>query len=347
MYGYNGFNPYNNPYQDNGFEAYRREQKRLLRRDANYIGFGMLGLLAAMQFTYLLACLLLIALRVIPLQAIHQADLGLGNTVYLIFYMLVYMIAMGFPMVLVSLIARRRVNPFSPAKRVNAVDFLLALAAGLAMCVIANFAASYIMSILQAFGIQQPSMPDTMVNTPLSLGLNILIFAVLPAFLEEMVFRGYVLQALRPHGDGMAVVVSALLFGLMHGNVLQIPFAFLIGLVLGYVVVQADNIWIAVSIHFLNNFMSVMLQYVGFHTASDEAFDRLSLMVFVIIGLVGLGAVIVLAARRSRLTQRVQGSRSPLTASERTGAMLSAPAFTVAVVLFVIVAMMSIEFAPV
>ena len=233
MYGYNGFNPYNNHYQNNEFEAYRREQNRLLRRDANYVGFGMLGLLAAMQFTYLLACLLLIALRIIPAQALRQADLGLGNTVYLVFYMLVYMVAMGFPMLTVSLIARRRVNPFSPAQKVGAVNFLLALAAGLAMCIIANFAASYIMSFLQAFGIQQPSMPDTMVNTPLSLGLNIVIFAVLPAFLEEMVFRGYVLQALRPHGDGMAIVVSALLFGLMHGNVLQIPFAFLIGLVLG------------------------------------------------------------------------------------------------------------------
>ena len=110
---------------------------------------------------------------------------------------------------------------------------------------------------------------------------------------------------------------------------------------------QADNIWVAVCIHFLNNFMSVMLQYAGFHINSDEALNRLTLMVFVIIGLAGLGAVIALAARRSRLVQQVQGSRSPLTASERAGALLSAPAFTVAVVLFVIVAMLSIEFAPV
>lgn len=48
-----------------------------------------------------------------------------------------------------------------------------------------------------------------------------------------MLFRGYFLRLLRPYGTWFAVIVTAILFALMHGNILQIPFAFLVGLACG------------------------------------------------------------------------------------------------------------------
>ena len=48
--------------------------------------------------------------------------------------------------------------------------------------------------------------------------LNLVSTAVLPALVEEMVFRGYILGALRPQGDGLAIVFSAVFFGLLHGK---------------------------------------------------------------------------------------------------------------------------------
>ena len=52
---------------------------------------------------------------------------------------------------------------------------------------------------------------------------------------EELIFRGFVLRSLRPYGKRFAILGSAFLFGLFHGNLLQTPYAFLVGLVLGYV----------------------------------------------------------------------------------------------------------------
>ena len=78
-----------------------------------------------------------------------------------------------------------------------------------------------------------------------------------------MIFRGYKLGAFREHGDGLAVVLSAVLFGLFHGNVLQVPFAFILGLALGFLVVLTDSIWPAVLLHFVNNLLSVVLGYLG------------------------------------------------------------------------------------
>ena len=50
---------------------------------------------------------------------------------------------------------------------------------------------------------------------------------------EELLFRGFVLRTLRPFGKRFAILGSAVLFGLFHGNLIQTPYAFLIGLLLG------------------------------------------------------------------------------------------------------------------
>ena len=69
---------------------------------------------------------------------------------------------------------------------------------------------------------------------------------------EELIFRGYVLRSLRPYGKRFAIVASALLFGLFHGNLLQTPYAILMGLVLGYVAVEYSVFW-AIALHTFNN----------------------------------------------------------------------------------------------
>ncbi len=69
---------------------------------------------------------------------------------------------------------------------------------------------------------------------------------------EELLFRGYVLRTLEPFGKKFAIFGSALLFGLFHGNLLQAPYAFMVGLVLGYVAVEYSCFW-AMGVHIFNN----------------------------------------------------------------------------------------------
>lgn len=76
--------------------------------------------------------------------------------------------------------------------------------------------------------------------------------SILAPIAEEVLFRGYVLRSLRPFGKRFAVFGSALLFGLFHGNLLQTPYAFLVGLILGYVTVEYSIGW-AIGIHMFNN----------------------------------------------------------------------------------------------
>lgn len=69
---------------------------------------------------------------------------------------------------------------------------------------------------------------------------------------EEILFRGLLLRSMEPYGKKFAIFASALLFGLYHGNIIQIPFAFGVGLVLGYVTVEYNMVW-AIVLHMFNN----------------------------------------------------------------------------------------------
>lgn len=91
--------------------------------------------------------------------------------------------------------------------------------------------------------------------------LDLITVAVLPAFCEEFLHRGLLLQGTKHMGFKKAIVVSALLFGLLHFSIQKFFYAFVIGLILGLISVVAKNIWPGIIIHFLNNGISVYLDY--------------------------------------------------------------------------------------
>ena len=76
--------------------------------------------------------------------------------------------------------------------------------------------------------------------------------AVAAPITEELLFRGAVLRSLQPYGKRFAIFCSALLFGLVHQNLTQTPFAFGFGLLAGYVAVEYSILW-SMSLHILNN----------------------------------------------------------------------------------------------
>ena len=71
---------------------------------------------------------------------------------------------------------------------------------------------------------------------------------------EELLFRGLLLRSMAPFGKKFAIVVSAVLFGLYHGNPIQTPYAFAVGLILGYVALEYNVIW-AMVLHMMNNLL--------------------------------------------------------------------------------------------
>lgn len=107
-----------------------------------------------------------------------------------------------------------------------------------------------------------------------------------PVF-EEILFRGFVLRRLRPYGRRFAILGSAILFGLFHGNILQAPYAIAAGIILGWLVCEYSINW-AIALHIFNNL--VLAEGIGRLTeilpyeVADLLFGGLFLGAFVVSG---------------------------------------------------------------
>lgn len=98
--------------------------------------------------------------------------------------------------------------------------------------------------------------------------LNIILLAAVPAVLEELVFRGIILNAFRKKtGDVASIFISAALFSLMHCSPQQTVFTFVFGIVLAFVVVKTGSVVSSMIIHFLNNAIAVIFMYAKFDIA--------------------------------------------------------------------------------
>lgn len=95
------------------------------------------------------------------------------------------------------------------------------------------------------------SDPDK-IYTVGALLLAILLHAVFPAVFEEITHRGLCMSACRG-SDHKRVLFTALLFGLMHQNIMQTGYTLVCGVVMGYLVVYTGSILPAMLTHFLNN----------------------------------------------------------------------------------------------
>jgi membrane protease YdiL (CAAX protease family) len=79
---------------------------------------------------------------------------------------------------------------------------------------------------------------------------------------EEILFRGFMLRAYEKFGMWKSIVITALLFSILHLNIQNILAPFFLGLVLGFVVYKTNSIFAGILGHFINNAISVTLGYV-------------------------------------------------------------------------------------
>ena len=130
--------------------------------------------------------------------------------------------------------------------------------------------------------------------------------SLLAPVIEELVFRGAILNALKPYGHVFAIVTSAVMFGFFHGDLGQGFFAFIMGLLLGYLACEYSIFW-SMALHVFNNLvvsdgLEVLLGFMS---------DNMSSYINVLMMLAGLlAAVLVLYLGRHRITAFLRENRT-------------------------------------
>ncbi len=88
-----------------------------------------------------------------------------------------------------------------------------------------------------------------------------LAVVILAPIAEEVLFRGIVFRMLSKHwSEVAAIIVSTVLFGLYHGNLMQAIYVLPIGLLLGYTVYKCKSVLPCILIHMINNFMPYVVE---------------------------------------------------------------------------------------
>ena len=116
--------------------------------------------------------------------------------------------------------------------------------------------------IINGLGYESGSGSGSADYSVLSFFINVLCVAVLPAFCEEFLHRGILMRGMfNSISVKHALIISSICFGLMHLNIVQVFYASILGLLIGFVSIVGKSIWPAIIIHFVNNFINVYLSF--------------------------------------------------------------------------------------
>lgn len=290
-WGQGAYGGYNAPYYAYYNEQYKKQQekkndKKILKTMGNWFGFGII-------------CFTVVASIVAVIIALLSGAFSKVNLLYdddnmvMAYQIIATILFILIPFVIAYAVLKKKkiagVLPMGTTYNSKAAAGLTMLCVPL--MIFSTFAINLVSSIIQElFGITF----TTGVEDPKILGaegifIAVLSTAVLPAILEEVVVRGIIMQPLRRFGDKFAIVASALIFGIMHGNMVQIPYTMVAGLFLGYLAIATGSLWPSIILHFVNNFYSVALlaAYDNWGDTAGGVVAILFIGLFVLSGILG------------------------------------------------------------
>lgn len=206
---------------------------------------------------------------------------------------LLFSILLSIPLyTLVSKITKENFISICSFKKIGLKDLLLSLTTGVSLAMFIILVLSYLDTIISLDKI--PGNYNDLIQTIMG-GNYIITFitvGILGPIMEEIVFRGFILKELRKiMPTAGAIIVQAFLFGLIHLNILQSSYAFVIGLVLGIAFVATKSLYAPILIHLSFNTFNVILSKSDFGTH----LEKYSFILLIASFIISLSSIIIQA----------------------------------------------------
>jgi len=152
------------------------------------------------------------------------------------------------------------------------------------------------------FGIIQ-TIPDDLFfpETVSGIILYFISIVVMPALIEEFMFRYIMLNALKKYGHTFAIVATSILFGFLHARTSAFFYATAIGFFLAYVAIKTKSIWFSVILHALVNFTAFIFQFVASLPITDYEYSVIYLLFLSVISFISLIYSLVLITKKKNL----------------------------------------------
>jgi len=166
-----------------------------------------------------------------------------------------YLIAMP----IAGLIMRKTPAQTIAPKKLKTGQFMIVLMICFAIMYAGNFIGTLFNLIIQLLAQSKMTNLIQQVIAGSSIWSNLIFVALLAPVAEELFFRRLLIPKLLPFGEKPAVILSALAFGLIHGNLIQFFYAFGLGLAFGYIFVKTGKVIYTVILHMIINFIGSVI----------------------------------------------------------------------------------------
>lgn len=306
-------------------------EQQAIRRDLTIV--GLISLLWLGVGLFIPSILQTFLFLIFPGQLYYEGTTLAGLPgIAQIFEILCFVPRMLIPFVFYGLVVRIPFSVAIPLKKPRTLITFAGFLMGMGVAMFGNFCTDGVISFFGIFGLT-PNLPESTIPTDLFEQILYLVsIAVFPAILEEIAFRGILMQSLRRHGDIFALIFSSVIFGILHLNVAQAPFAMVAGVIMGYITLKAGSLIPAIMIHFCNNLLSGLLFIAKLYLTESGYLLLNSLYMTVALGLGMIGFFIFLSKDESAFFVRSKED-TVLTTRQRVKAGFSAPGLIVAMII--------------
>ncbi len=89
------------------------------------------------------------------------------------------------------------------------------------------------------------------------------LIAFLPGICEEVMFRGYFIKVFEKKGITQAIIISAVLFGILHLDIYRLIPITILGIWMGYIVIKTNSLYIPIVAHIANNALAISIAKYG------------------------------------------------------------------------------------
>lgn len=285
---------YYRPYIPYGFTEKNYSEKKGIKKASHAAGISLIALEIISLLSAFIFSLFAYRVNEERTDIIYVSNLA----VELVFQILVSIFIFTVPFVVVYKLFDFRISDFVSLKKSEKRKAVPLFFLGIGFSAFSQLLSGYFSSFLENFGISDAGGELENPTGIFGFLLYFLAIAVTPALVEEFACRGLILGTLKKYGEGFSILVSAVLFSLMHANLQQIPFAFLMGLILGYSVIKTGSLRVSISIHFFNNSLSCILSYIP--DSVPAIYVNIGFYVFMLLSLI-IGIMFMLTDKKGDL----------------------------------------------
>lgn len=172
------------------------------------------------------------------------------------------------------LVALVKIVPARPVEKHHMKGGSFAIAALIAYAIVfcSNFAGLIVTTVIGLLKGSEVGNAALNMMSSVNIFLLFILAVIVAPFIEEYVFRKLIVERTVRYGQGVAILLSGLMFGLFHGNLNQFVYAFTLGMFFAFLYVKTGKLKVTIALHMMINFLGSVLPMLAYELVDLDGY---------------------------------------------------------------------------